>query len=53
MNDVKLKVSNVSKVFNRGHADEVAALDDVSVDFNAGEWVNIVGGNGSGKSTLL
>lgn len=53
MKEVKLKLVNISKKYNYRHTDEITAVDSVSVDFYAGEWVYIVGGNGSGKSTLL
>jgi len=53
MSDVKLKLDNISKKFNKDQMDEIVALADISMEFYAGEWVYIVGGNGSGKSTLL
>jgi putative ABC transport system ATP-binding protein len=42
----------VRKVYGRGDA-SVVALDDVSVDFAAGQFTAIMGPSGSGKSTLM
>lgn len=47
-----LKVSNLSKVYGKGAAQNIA-LNDVSFSVNEGEFVCIVGASGSGKSTLL
>jgi putative ABC transport system ATP-binding protein len=45
-------VLNVFKIYGSGDS-EVRALDDVSVQFAAGQFTAIMGPSGSGKSTLM
>ncbi|OQY29474.1 MAG: hypothetical protein B6244_03615 [Candidatus Cloacimonetes bacterium 4572_55] len=43
-----IKIKNLTKVFNRIHV-----VDDLSVNFLAGERIALIGQNGAGKTTLI
>ncbi len=47
-----IRLEHIGRVFRVGDQ-SVHALDDVSVTFERGEYVSIMGPSGSGKSTLL
>lgn len=48
-----IELRHITKIFNRGQANEVTALADISLTIDRGEFVVLVGANGSGKTTLL
>jgi putative tryptophan/tyrosine transport system ATP-binding protein len=48
-----IEIRNISKTFNRGTANEAAALQSVTITIKESEFVVVVGANGSGKTTLL
>ena len=50
MNNCKLSIRNVNKQYKNNQS---IALDAVSVDVQAGEFLAILGPSGCGKTTLL
>ena len=48
-----IEVKDVHKIFNKGKANQVNAVNGINLNINDGEFLVIVGSNGSGKTTLL
>ncbi|MBQ5772449.1 MAG: ATP-binding cassette domain-containing protein, partial [Clostridia bacterium] len=49
----KIRLENVSYVYNKGLPFEQIALDNVSLSIRAGCVTGIIGHTGSGKSTMM
>lgn len=52
MENIEIKIDNVSKRFKSGGSD-VTALKNVSLEIQKGEFVSLLGPSGCGKTTLL
>ncbi len=53
MSKFKLSLKNVTYLYSPGTPYETRALDNVSLDFEAGKITGIIGHTGSGKSTMI
>jgi putative ABC transport system ATP-binding protein len=47
-----VEIRNLTKRYHKG-GETITPLDDVSLDFDEGEFVSLMGASGTGKSTLL
>lgn len=47
-----IEIENLSFQYSVGGAEPIQALKDISLRFEAGEYVALIGANGSGKTTL-
>lgn len=50
---MSLKLENVSYIYEKGTSSETAAIKNINLEIQKGEFVAIIGHTGSGKSTLI
>jgi NitT/TauT family transport system ATP-binding protein len=50
---LKLSVQSLTKIFHHSHRESTPALEDLSFDVKAGEFICLLGPSGCGKTTLL
>lgn len=48
-----ITITDVHKIFNKGKANQVNAVNGITLEIKDGEFLVVVGSNGSGKTTLL
>ncbi|MEG1508953.1 MAG: ABC transporter ATP-binding protein [Clostridia bacterium] len=48
-----LKLSNISKTYNKGKVNEFKALKNIDLEIKDGDFVAIMGESGAGKTTML
>lgn len=52
-NETMIKTEHLTYIYSAGTPFEKAAVDDVSIEIEKGEFVGVIGHTGSGKSTLV
>ena len=50
---MSMQINHLTHIYNEGTTFEKAALDDVTLELQNGEFVGLIGHTGSGKSTLI
>ena len=47
-----IELRKIRKTFNKGAANNIVAIDDLTLKLDDGDFITVIGGNGAGKSTL-